>query len=200
MLKKFTIFILTLAILLNAASAIDSSNWTNATVGFEEFKIPPEYENPYSSDFNMYEFDEDIDVFTIRYVNPRIMDLYGYFTEHNSYIEKVNVGGHDAVYFLSYDRTDEANNSKLWFSSGDEFYYIAWRGNNITPTIEEVVKSTSDSTYNKTEFYSILNDEYQNYKITDAIESQRYDYPSSKSGSHSFVSFGSSGINFGVMT
>lgn len=197
--KKTIILILTLFILINAVSAMDTSSWTNATVGFEEFRIPPQYENPYLSDFNMYEFDEDIDVFTIRYVNPRIMDLYGYFIEHYSHIEKVNVGGHDAVYFLGYDRHDEANNSKLWFSAGDEFYYIAWRGNNITPTIEEVVKSASASSYNNTEFYSILNDEYQNYKITSAIESQRYDYPSTKSGSNSFVSFGSNGINFGVI-
>lgn len=200
MIKKFIILLLTLSVLINAASAIDSDNWTNATVGFEEFKIPPQYENPYSSDFNMYEFDEDIDEFTIRYVNPRIMDLYGYFLEHNSRIEKVNVGGHDAVYFSSYDRHDEVNNSKLWFSAGDEFYYIAWRGNNITPTIEEVVKSASDSTYNKTEFYSLLNEEYHNYEITSAIESQRYDYPSSKGGSNSFISIGSNGINFGVIT
>lgn len=200
MLKKIIILLLTLFILMNAVNAVDSSNWTTAKVGFEEFKIPPQYEKPYSSDFNMYEFDYDIDVFTIRYVNPRIMDLYGYFLERNSYIEKVNVGGHDAVYFLSYDRADEANNSKLWFSAGDEFYYITWRGNNITPTIEEVVKSASASSYNQTEFYSILNENYQNYKITSAIESQRYDYPRSDGGSHSFVSFGSNGINFGFMT
>ena len=200
MLKKLIILILAIFMLMNAVNALDSSNWSEAKIGFEEFKIPPQYENPYSSDFNMYEYDYDIDVFTIRYVNPRIMDLYGYFLEKNSYIEKVNVGGHDAVYFLSYDRNDEANNSKLWFSAGDEFYYIAWRGNNITPDIEEVVKSASDSSYNKTEFYSILNDNYQNYKITHAIESQRFDYTSSDSGSHSFISIGSGGINFGVMT
>lgn len=199
MLKKI-ILLLMLFLFMTAVGAMDSSNWTSATVGFEEFKIPPQYENPYSSDFNMYEFGEDIDEFTIRYVNPRIMDLYGYFIEHYSHIEKVNVAGHDAVHFISYDRSDDANNSKLWFSAGDEFYYIAWRGSNITPTIEEVVRSASDSSYNRTEFYSILNDEYQNYKITSAIESQRYDYPSSDSGSHSFVSFGSGGINFGFMT
>ena len=90
--------------LINAVNALDSSNWTEAIVGYEEFKIPPEYKNPYSSDFNMYEFDEDIDVFTIRYVNPRIMDLYGYFLEHNSQIKKVNVEGHDAIHFMTYDR------------------------------------------------------------------------------------------------
>ena len=50
------------------------------------------------------------------------------------------------------------------------------------------------------EFYDILNDEYQNYKITHAIESQRYDYPTSDKGHHSFVSVGSNGVNFGVMT
>ena len=77
--KKIIIMILAFFILMNTASAMDSSNWTKANVGYEEFKIPPKYENPYSSDFNMYEYDEDIDVFTIRYVNPRIMDLYGYF-------------------------------------------------------------------------------------------------------------------------
>jgi hypothetical protein len=147
----------------------------------------------------MYEFDEDIDVFTIRYVNPAIMDLYGYFIEH-SQAKKVKVEGHDAVHFTTYDRHDEKNNSKLWFSSGEEFYYIAWRGNKITPTIKEIVKSSSDSKFSHKEFYDILNDEYKNYKIVNSIESQVYDYPTKDKGHHSFVSFGSNGINFGVMT
>lgn len=188
-----------LAILIGAVNAIDSSNWTTATVGYEEFKIPPQYENPYQSDFHMYEFDEDIDVFTIRYVNPAIMDLYGYFIEHNQ-AKKVKVAGHDAVHFTTYDRHDEKNNSKLWFSSGEEFYYIAWRGNKITPAIKEIVKSSSDSKFSHKEFYDILNDEYKNYKIVNSIESQVYDYPTKDKGHHSFVSFGSNGINFGVMT
>ena len=193
------IFLLALFMVMGAASAIDSSNWTTATVGYEEFKIPPEYENPYKSDFHMYEYDEDIDVFTIRYVNPAIMELYGYFLEHNQ-AKKVTVEGHDAIHFTTYDRHDEANNSKLWFSSGEEFYYIAWRGSEITPIIKEVVKSSSDSNYTHEEFYNLLNDEYHNYQLVNAIESQGYDYPRSDSGHHSFVSVGSNGVNFGVMT
>lgn len=200
MIKKFLLILLILTLFMGTASAIDSSNWTTAPVGYEEFKIPPEYENPYESNFHMYEYDYDIDVFTIRYVNPAIMSLYGYFLETHSYAKKVNVSGHDAIHFCKYDRYDKTNNSKLWFSAGEEFYYIAWRGENITPTIEEVVKSASESSYNHTEFYKILNDEYQNYKIVDAIESQRFDYPSSNSGSHSFVSFGTNGVGFGVIT
>ena len=199
MIKKILIFLLIMFILMGAASAIDSSNWTTANVGYDQFKIPPKYENPYKSDFHMYEYDEDIDVFTIRYVNPAIMDLYGYFIEHNQ-AKKVNVEGHDAIHFTTYDRHDEANNSKLWFSAGEEFYYIAWRGNEITPTIKEVVKSASDSNFTHKEFYDILNDEYQNYKVVNSIESQRYDYPRSDSGHHSFVSIGSNGVNFGVMS
>lgn len=199
MLKKFLILIAVLFVLINAANAVDSSNWTKVNVGYEEFKIPPEYENPYSSDFNMYEFDEDIDVFTVRYVNPRIMSLYGYFLEHNSYVKKVNVAGHDAVHFITYDRHDEKNNSKLWFSAGDEFYYIAWRGSEITPTIKEVVKSANKSNFNKNEFYPLLNDEYKTYRIISSAESQRYDVPQKDSGTHSFVSFGSNGVNFGIM-
>lgn len=199
MIRKILFFLMALAILIGAVNAIDSSNWTTATVGYEEFKIPPQYENPYQSDFHMYEFDEDIDVFTIRYVNPAIMDLYGYFIEHNQ-AKKVKVAGHDAVHFTTYDRHDEKNNSKLWFSSGEEFYYIAWRGNKITPAIKEIVKSTSDSKFSHKEFYDILNDEYKNYKIVNSIESQVYDYPTKDKGHHSFVSFGSNGINFGVMT
>lgn len=199
MIRKILFFLMALAILIGAVSAIDSSNWTTATVGYEEFKIPPQYENPYQSDFHMYEFDEDIDVFTIRYVNPAIMDLYGYFIEHNQ-AKKVKVADHDAVHFTTYDRHDEKNNSKLWFSSGEEFYYIAWRGNKITPAIKEIVKSSSDSKFSHKEFYDILNDEYKNYKVVNSIESQVYDYPTKDKGHHSFVSFGSNGINFGVMT
>ena len=162
--------------LMGVVNAVDSSNWTTADVGYETFKIPPNYsQNPYQSDFNMYEFDEDIDVFTIRYVNPKIIDLYGYFTERNN-IRKVSFDGRDAVHFFNYDRHDETNNSILWFSAGEEFYYIAWRGNDITPTIKEVVKSSSPSSYSHSEFYNILNDQYNNYKIQDVIESQRYSY------------------------
>ena len=199
MIRKIIILSLALFMLVNAASAVDSSNWSTATVGYEEFKIPPKYENPYESDFDMYEFDEDIDEFTIRYVNPNIMDLYGHFIEHNK-MKKVKVAGHDAVHFTSYDRHDEKNNSKLWFSAGEEFYYITFRGSKITPTIKEVVKSTSKSKYTHDEFYSILDEEFKNYKIVHAIESQRYDYPTSDKSHHSFVSFGSNGVNFGVMS
>ena len=198
MIKKLIIICLALFVLMNCVNAIDSSNWTTATVGYEEFKIPPQYENPYSSDFHMYEFDENIDVFTIRYVNPNIMDLYGYFLERYD-MKKVKIAGRDAVHFSYYDRYDEANVSKLWFSAGEEFYYIAWRGLNITPTIKEIVKSASKSEYSHKEFYSILDEEYKNYKIIESIESQGYDYPSSDSGHHSFVSVGSNGVNFGVM-
>lgn len=198
MYRKIIVFLIVLFMLIGAASAIDSSNWTTAKVGYEEFKIPPKYENPYKSDFHMYEYDYDIDVFTIRYVNPAIMDLYGYFLEHNT-AKKVKVSGHDAIHFTSYDRHDGTNNSKLWFSAGEEFYYITWIGHNITPTIKEIVKSASDSNYTHEEFYDILNEEYQNYKLVNAIESQRFDYPSSDKGHHSFVSFGSNGVNFGVM-
>ncbi len=154
MYRKIIIFTIVLFVLIGTASAIDSSNWTTAKVGYEEFKIPPEYENPYKSDFHMYEFDEDIDEFTIRYVNPRIMSLYGYFLDRNTPL-KVEVAGHDAIHFTSYDRYDKMNNSKLWFSAGEEFYYIAWRGTNITPTIEEVVKSASPSNFTHEEFYDI---------------------------------------------
>lgn len=199
MIRKIIILFLALFMLVNAASAVDSSNWSTATVGYEEFKIPPKYENPYESDFDMYEFDEDIDEFTIRYVNPNIMDLYGHFIEHNK-MKKVKVAGHDAVHFTSYDRHDEKNNSKLWFSAGEEFYYITFRGSKITPTIKEVVKSASKSKYTHDEFYSILDEEFKNYKIVHAIESQRYDYPTSDKSHHSFVSFGSNGVNFGVMS
>lgn len=198
MIRKILIFSLALFVLMNCAAAIDSSNWTNATVGYEVFKIPPQYENPYKSDFNMYEFDEDIDEFTIRYVNPNIMELYGYFLQ-KGHSQKVNVSGHDAVHFTSYDRHDEKNNSKLWFCAGEEFYYIAWRGNNITPEIKEVVKSVSPSKYSHDEFYSLLNDEYQNYKIINAIESQRYDYPTKDNSHHSFVSVGTHGFSVGVI-
>ena len=59
---------------------------------------------------------------------------------------------------------------------------------------------TDMSKYSHDEFYEILNEEYQNYKIINSIESQRYDYPSSDSGHHSFVSFGSNGFNYGIMT
>ncbi len=183
---------------MNCSVAIDSSNWTTATVGYEEFKIPPQFQNPYKSDFNMYEFDEDIDEFTIRYVNPNIMSLYGYCLEHY-HSKKVNVSGHDAVHFTGYDRYDNQNNSRLWFSAGEEFYYINWRGTNITPEIKEIVKNVSKSKYSHDEFYSILNDEYKNYQIVDAIESQRYDYPSSNSGHHSFFSVGTNGFSVGVI-
>ena len=198
MYRKIIIFTIVLFFLISAVSAIDSSNWTTANVGYEEFKIPPKYENPYKNDFHLYQYDDDIDVFTVRYVNPAIMDLYPYFLEHST-AKKVNVSGRDAVHFTSYDRHDKANNSKLWFSAGEEFYYIAWRGTNITPNIEEIVNSSSPSKYTHEEFYDILNEEYKNYKIVNAIESQRMDYSSGDSGSHTFFSYGSNGGNFGII-
>lgn len=197
MIKKIFIILLALLVFVNAVSAADTSNWSEVSVGYESFRIPPQYsDNPYQSDFDMYEFDEDIDEFTVRYVNPRIMDLYGYFLEQNN-VRKVNVAGHDAVHFFNYDRHDATNNSKLWFSAGDEFYYITWRGENITPAIKEVVKSASPSNYSKEEFYSILDETYQNYRIVDAIESQRYDSSSNSKSNYGFYSFGTNGFSVG---
>ena len=194
MIKKIIIVFFALIVLMNAVSAIDSSNWTTAEVGYETFKIPPKYENPDTSNFDIYEYDEDIDVFTIRFVNPNIMTLYGYFIE--KYPEKkVTVAGHDAVHFTYHDRRDDTDNSILWFSAGEEFYYINWIGHNITPTIKEVVKSASDSDYSHKEFYKILKEEYQNYQLVEAMESQGFDYPKDDS-SHTFVSVGTNG--FGV--
>lgn len=197
MIKKLVISSLLLFLLMGCVCAIDSANWTTAKVGYEEFKIPPQYENPYNSDFDIYEYDENIDVFTIRYVNPNIMSLYGYFI-NQYHEEKVKVAGHDAIHFTYTDRYDDTNNSILWFSSGEEFYYINWLGHNITPTIKEVVKSCSKSDYSHKEFYSILKEEYQQYELIDAIESQRYDYPSSNDGPDGFVSVGSGGVNMGM--
>ena len=198
MIKKALILILALIILINAANAADSSNWTTAKVGYEEFKIPPQYENPYKHDFHMYEYGEDIDEFTIRYVNPRIMSLLGYFIDNNHF-EKVNVSGRDAVHFTSFDRYDQQFNSKLWFSSGEDFYYITWRGKEITPDIEEIVKSSSPSKYSHEEFYSILNDEYDNYKFQKSIESQNY-YPSGNDRNpQSFVTIGNRGFSYGII-
>lgn len=196
MIKKILVAIMALFILMNAVSAIDSSNWTTADVGYETFKIPPEYsKNPYQSDFNIYWYDEDIDVFTVRYVNPNIMSLYGYFI--NKYPEKkVTVEGHDAVHFTYEDGGDDTNNSILWFSSGEEFYYINWIGHNITPEIREVVKSCSQSSYSHDEFYDMLDEEYKQYELIHAIESQRNDYPRDDS-SHTFVSVGTNGFGIG---
>ena len=195
MIKKLLIALLTLVVLMNAVSAIDSSNWTTAQVGYETFKIPPKYENPDTSNFDIYEYDEDIDVFTIRFVNPNIMTLYGYFIE--KYPEKkVTVAGHDAVHFTYHDRRDDTDNSILWFSAGEEFYYINWIGHNITPTIKEVVKSASDSDYSHKEFYKILKEEYQNYRLVEAMESQGFDYPKDDS-SHTVVSVGTNGFGVG---
>ena len=143
----------------------------------------------------MYSWDEDIDVFTIRHVTPNIMELYGYHMKKYP-SKKVKVSGHDAVHFKYYDHHDECNNSILWFSSGEEFYYINFRGANITPTIKEIVKSSSKSDYSHDEFYSILNEEYQNYKVVKAIESQRNDYPSNSKG-FTYTSFGSNGFSVG---
>ena len=199
MIQKIIMSALILFIFIGCVSAVDSTNWTTAKVGYETFKIPPQYENPYSSDFDMYEYDYDIDVFTIRYVNPNIMSLYGYYI-NKYHEEKVKVTGHDAVHFTYFDRQNQTNNSILWFSSGEEFYYINWIGHDITPTIKEVVKSSSKSVYSHKEFYQILKDEYQNYELINAIESQGYDYPVKDSGSHGFVSFGSNGVNFGIIT
>lgn len=197
MVKKVILILFALFILINAVNATDSTNWTNASVGYEEFKIPPQYEDPYKNDFNMYEFDEDIDVFTIRYVNPNIMSLYGYFLEHNT-AKKTNISGHDAIHFTSYNRQSEQNNSKLWFSSGEDFYYITWNSEKITPEINEIIKTSKPSKYSHEKFYSILDEEYKNYKIVNAIESQRIDYPRDN-GHHTFTSIGTNGFSFGVI-
>lgn len=181
---------------MNFVNATDSSDWPTVDVGYETFKISPKYsQNPDTVRDDIYEWDYDVDEFTVRYVNPRIMNLYGYHLEKYS-SKTVKVSGHDAVHFYGYDRHDKKNNSCLCFSSGEEFYYINFRGNNMPPEIKEIVKSCSPSKYTHEEFYKILDEEYQNYKIVNAIESQRFDYTSNPKG-FSYTSFGPDGIEFG---
>ena len=43
MIRKIIIAALALFILVNTASAIDSSDWNETTVGYETFKIPTKY-------------------------------------------------------------------------------------------------------------------------------------------------------------
>lgn len=174
MLKKIFVIVLALFILMNFAYAVDSSDWKTAEVGGQTFKIPPKYDtNPYEIDSDIYWFDEEsIYVFSIRYMEPNLMYLYGYEMDHG-HSKKVKVAGHDAVHITGYDIFDKINFSILWFSSGEEFYTVQWEGHEITPSIKEVVKSSSKSDYSRKEFYSILNDEYQNYEIVKAIKHYR---------------------------
>ena len=46
------------------------------------------------------------------------------------------------------------------------------------------------------EFYDILDEEYKQYELINAIESQRTDYPRDDS-SHTFVSVGTNGFGIG---
>jgi len=104
MIKKIFIGILILIIAVNTVNAIDTSNWSEVTVGYENFSIPPNYSNPYQSNFNMYQYGEDIDEFTIRFVYPNIMDLYGYFIQQNSFCKKLKY--QDMMQYISSDMTD----------------------------------------------------------------------------------------------
>ncbi|MBR3112530.1 MAG: hypothetical protein IKH29_02310 [Methanobrevibacter sp.] len=108
----------------------------------------------------------------------------------------MKVSGHDAVHITFYDRYDDKNYSILWFSAGEEFYYVEWEGFNITPTIKEVVKSFSKSDYSHKEFYKTLKEFYNQHRLEEAMESQGFDYPSDKS-SHTFVSVGTNGFGVG---
>ena len=196
MIKKVFLIFLAVFFLMNSVAAFDSSDWVTAEIGEETFKIPPEYaNNPYKNDSDVYWFDDDsIFTFSIRFVNPRLMDLYGYEMSHSSSYKKVKIGNHDAVHFKCFDYPD-MNYSVLWFSSREEFYLINWKGHEITPMIEEVVKSSSKSNYTRDEFYDILNEEYVNYKIIKAIESQSDDdYTFKPSG---MSSYGSNGWSYG---
>ena len=196
MIKKIILICLSVFFLMNCIAAIDSSDWATAEVGEETFKIPPEYaKNPYKNDSDIYWFDNDsIFVFSIRFVNPNLMDLYGYDITHSSSYKKVKIGNHDAVHFKRFDYPN-LNYSTLWFSSGEEFYYINWEGHEITPMIEEIVKSSSKSNYTHKELYDILNEEYMNYKIIKAIESQADDDYTSKP--RGMYSYGSNGWSYG---
>ena len=104
MTKKILIFLLALLFLINAASAADSSNWTEANVGYETFKIPPQYENPYQSDFNMYEFDENIEKLelvissSLNDLNSRINDITDNVYTKEEIDESINIDFYSAAY------------------------------------------------------------------------------------------------------
>ena len=126
--------------LMAEVSAIDSSDWQTAKVGYEEFKIPPQFKNSYTADFGIYLFDKSLmdndyqdygddksnDFFSIRYVSVNLFSLHGYFENKYSAPKLVNVSGHEAMHFSYYDYSIVSNHSILWFSAEKNF--ITWNG------------------------------------------------------------------------
>ena len=128
MFKKVLIALIAVFVLMSAARAVDSSNWNTTTVGYETFKIPPQYNNPYISDFDMYEFDENIDVFTLRYVNPNLMSLYGYFI--SQYHAKRSMY-QDMMQFTSHTMTDMTGQTIQFYGFQQEMNSIISTGLDI---------------------------------------------------------------------
>lgn len=155
-MKKILIILITV-ILVGCVYAQDNMTVEINGVSFEipeKYQDGRTYKNGYSSDtFHIICVDDDL---------PRQIGLWA---REKDYEKNLTISNHPTRHYYQYNPQDKDNYSHVYFASGNSIYEISWEGNNITPDIEKLIKNTPPSKIDEYEFYSILDESINTYKI-----------------------------------
>ena len=165
MKRKYIILILILLLFglvlsLGSLNALDSYNWDSLQIEGQEFKIPPRYDggeikdNVYKNDHNYFRLSKDKGDLGAYGSDITVSSIYGAYY--------VNIAGHDAVVIRDdvgrHFSNKGSNRTVIHFTSGRNYFRVAYLGNAVTPEIRELIASTPSSSIPFNEFKRKLND------------------------------------------
>ena len=148
----------------------------NVTVNGVTFEIPDQYTNGRSTD-NSYLYN-NIFTFAIRALDSTefLVDTYGdEASNEDGSTTDLTIGNHDVVHIVNYVSVAESRVSYAFFACGDVIYCISWKGSEMTPEIEDMIRNSPDSNYTYNEFHDVLNQAETQYQEDLAAEEQAYD-------------------------
>lgn len=167
-------YLIVLLLSVSAISAVDSSDWKVITIEDHNFKIPPTYQDGVlEDDGSSFEIDGGA-TFALYCIDGFVEKNYGYAASSSYNREDLTIGSHEVVFF-----SKENSVSRAYFSCGDSIFYIGWEGQSMTPEIEEIIRTSDDSTLSSDEFHGILDtaEKIHDDREFQDLTSNSYRYP-----------------------
>lgn len=192
-MNKKVLIIPCLILIFISLSLVSGENTNNLTkpVSGIDFQIPPQYDGGILKN-NSY-----------IYINPynfRILSLDNYnnlrFNFGSDMLEgsvittqETTIGNHPAYVIYSYIDIANSNLTSIYLSIEDTIFVISYKGDSITPEIENMIENTPPSTITSEQLYSKLSEALSDYRTSlnqEEIEYQQQEYEQSNRGSDFF--------------
>lgn len=182
--RKFPILVMFLILLISLSSLSFISAANNTTDNLKtikvdnvSFSLPHQYQVGYLRNTsyvvgNMFEFGI-LSLDSEKDLGSNLVDEL-YYSNLNGY-EYQNINGHYAFVTHTYKSSVKHNVTSVFFNTGDKLFLLSFSGNNITPTIEDIISSTPKSNMSLEEFESTINSTYSEYAENEEIANQEYE-------------------------